>query len=383
MDRNFMDEVIEEARQFTEKEIRPFAGDFEQNEQVPRELINKMAKRKYLAAPFPEEYGGLGLDPLYYGYLTEEIGKGCASTRALMTVHTSLVGETLLKWGTKEQKERYLRPMASGEKIAAFALSEPEVGTDAGSVKTSYIKEGNKYILNGKKKWITFGNLADIFIIIASEGKNISAFIAERDFGGITTKPIKGMMAGRAAYIAEIEINNLEIPEENLLGKIGGGFTFICNTALDYGRYSVAWAATAVAGAAVEEMVTYARHRTQFDQKIYKFQTIREIIANATTKYLTSKALCINAGNLRIQGSDEKVFQTTLAKYYSSKIAMEVTTDAIQVFGGNGCTSEYPVERLFREAKIFEIIEGTSQIQQEIISRYALSNFYRKKAKAQ
>lgn len=381
MDKNQKDNIILEAKLFTEKEIRPFAGDFEREEKVPKELIKKMAERNYLAAPFPEEYGGLGLDPLYYGYLTEEIGKGCSSTRALLTVHTSLVGETLLKLGTKEQKEKYLKPMAKGELIAAFALSEPEVGTDAQSVKTSYKKEGNKYILNGSKKWISFGDIADIFIIMASEGKNVTAFIAERNFGGIKTKPIKGLMAGKAAHIAEIEINNLEIPEENVLGNVGGGFAFVGNTALDYGRYSIAWAATAVAGAALEEMVTYSRQRSQFDQKIYKFQTVREIIADATTKYLTSRALCIHAGNLRVEGSDESVMQTTIAKYYSSKIVMDVAKDAVQVFGGNGCTSEYPVERFFREAKIFEIIEGTSQVQQEIISRYALGKYYRRKPK--
>lgn len=381
MDKNIKDKIIEEARLFTEQEIRPYAGDFERQEYVPREIIQKLAQKKYLAAPFPEEYGGLGLDPLYYGYLTEEIGKGCASTRALLTVHTSLVGETLLKWGTKDQKERYLKPMSRGEIIAAFALSEPEIGTDAQSVKTSYKKEGNKYIINGRKKWISYGDIADVFIVIASQGKSVTAFIAERSFGGITSKPIKGLLSGRAAHIAEVEFTNVEIPEENVLGNPGGGFTFVGNTALDCGRYSIAWAATAIAGAALEEMVTYSRKRVQFDQKIYKFQTIREIIANAATKYLTARSLCINAGNLRTSGSDESVIQTTVAKYYSSKIVMEVTTDAVQIFGGNGCTSEYPVERLFREAKIFEIIEGTSQIQQEIISRYALSNFYRKVSK--
>lgn len=383
MEKDVKDRIIEEARLFTEKEIRPFAGDFERQEYVPRELIKKMADRKYLSAPFPEEYGGLGLDPLYYGFLTEEIGKGCSSTRALLTVHTSLVGETLLKLGTKEQKEKYLKPMARGELIAAFALSEPDIGTDAQGVKTSYRKEGNKYILNGRKKWISYGDIADIFIIIASQEKSITAFIAERKFGGIKTKPVKGLMAGRAAHIAEVELTDVEIPEENVLGKPGTGFTFVGNTALDYGRYSIAWAATAVAGAALQEMVTYSRQRTQFDQKIYKFQTVRGIIADATTKYLTSRALCINAGNLRAIGSDESAIQTTTAKYYSSKIVMQVAQDAVQIFGGNGCTSEYPVERLFREAKIFEIIEGTSQIQQEIISRYALSNYYRRKPKTE
>ncbi|MCU0290026.1 MAG: acyl-CoA dehydrogenase family protein, partial [Acidobacteria bacterium] len=194
--------IVDEARDFADREIRPFAGQFEANEAIPRELIDKMAQRGYLSATFPGEYGGLGLDPIYYGYLTEEIGKACASTRGLLTVHTSLAGEALLRWGNKEQKEKWLLPMAQGKKIACFALTEPEVGTDAKSVKTSYRKEGDKYIINGAKKWITYGDVADLFLTITTGEKGITAFIIERDMPGVKTTPIKGLMAGRASHIA-------------------------------------------------------------------------------------------------------------------------------------------------------------------------------------
>ncbi|HLP58466.1 MAG TPA: acyl-CoA dehydrogenase family protein [Candidatus Deferrimicrobium sp.] len=381
MDNASQQKIVDEAREFAGCEIRPFAAQFEANEAIPRELIDKMAQRGYLAASFPKEYGGLGLDPIYYGLLTEEIGKACASTRGLLTVHTSLAGEALLRWGNKEQKEKWLLPMAQGKKLACFALTEPEVGTDAKSVKTSYRKEGNKYIINGAKKWITFGDVADLFLTVTTGEKGITAFIIERDIPGVKTTPIKGLMAGRASHIAEIQFENVEVPAENIVGKEGSGFTYIVNTALDHGRYSIAWAGVAIAQEALEAMITYSRQRSQFGKKLYTHQLIQGIIGDAVTKIHAGRALCLRAGQLRKANDNSAVIETTIAKYFTSKIAMEVTIDAVQVHGGNGCYNQYPVERLFREAKVLEIIEGTSQVQQEIISSYGLRAYF-KPAKA-
>lgn len=369
--------IVEEAGEFADREIRPFAREFEEKEAIPRELIDKMAQKGYLGACFPGEYGGLDLDPVYYGYFTEEIGKACSSTRAILTVHTSLVGETLLRCGSEEQRKKWLPLVASGEKIGAFGLSEPEVGTDAKSVQTSYKKEGGKYIVNGTKKWITLGDIADFFIIIAKGEKGNSAFIVEREMEGVKTRPIKGLLAGRSDHIAYIELNNVEVPVENIVGKEGGGFTYVVNTALDYGRYSIAWGGIGLAREALEAMVSYSRKRSQFGQKIYQFQLIQGIIGDAVTKIHAGRALCLRAGELRKKGDAGAVMETTIAKYFTSKVAMEITTDAVQVHGGNGCCNVYPVERLFREAKILEIIEGTSQIQQGIISNYGLRQYNR------
>ncbi len=377
MDNASQQKIVDEARTFSDSEIRPFSTQFEIDEAIPRDLINKMAEKGYLAATFPEEFGGLGLDPVYYGLLSEEIGKACSSTRALLTVHTSLVAEAILRWGNPEQKERWLHPMAKGEKLACFGLTEPDVGTDAKSVKTNYRKEGNRFIVNGAKKWITFGDIADFILTIATGEKGITAFMVEREMAGVKTTPIKGLLASRAAHIAEIEFDNVEVPEENVLGRVGGGFTYIVNTALDHGRYSIAWAGIALAQAAVDEMVTYARQRSQFGKKIYNHQLIQGIIGDAVTKVHAGRALCLRAGELRKVNDNSAVIETTIAKYFTSKIAMEVTTDAVQVHGGNGCYNKYPVERFFREAKILEIIEGTSQVQQEIISSYGLRAYYR------
>lgn len=377
MDNDSQQKIVDEAREFADQEIRPFAGEFEANEAVPRELIDKMGQRGYLAASFPKEWGGLGLDPVYYGLFTEEIGKACASTRGLLTVHTSLVGEALLRWGNEDQKKKWVLPMARGEKIACFGLTEPEVGTDAKSVKTSYKKDGNKFIINGAKKWITFGNLADLFLVITTGEKGITAFMLEREMEGLKTTPIKGLLAGRAAHIAEIEFDNVAVPEENAVGRVGSGFIYIVNTSLDHGRYSIAWAGVATAQEALEAMVTYSRQRSQFGKKLYHHQLIQGIIGDAVTKVHAGRALCLRAGELRKVNDSAAVNETTIAKYYTSKIAMEVAMDAVQVHGGNGCYNKYPVERLFREAKILEIIEGTSQVQQEIISAYGLRAYYR------
>lgn len=377
MDNAAQQKIVDEAKAFADEHIRPFARDFEINEAVPRELIDKLAETGYLTPNFPHEYGGLGLDPVYYGLLNLEIGKACSSTRGLLTVHSSLVGETLLRWGSEEQKKKWIPAMVKGEKIGAFGLTEPEVGTDAKSVQTTYRKEGDKYILNGRKKWITFGNIADFILTITNGENGITAFIVERGMKGFKTTPIKGLLASRAAHIAEIEYDNVEVPEANRIGREGAGFTYVVSTALDHGRYSIAWAGQAIAEEAMEAMVTYSRKRSQFGKKLYSHQLIQGIIGDAVTKVHAGRALCLRAGELRKNGDNLAITETTIAKYFTSKIAMEIATDAVQVHGGNGCYNEYPVERLFREAKIMEIIEGTSQVQQEIISSFGLRAYYR------
>ena len=371
--------ILEEARAFAKNKIRPYASEFDEKEFLPKDFILKIAEKKYLAATFPEKYGGLALDPVYYGLFTEEIGKACCSTRTLITVHTSLVGETLLKCGNEEQKTKWLPLMASGERIGAFALSEPDVGSDARGIQTAYEKKGDRYFINGRKRWISFGDIADFFIVIAASSGRITAFIVERKFEGVKSRPIKGMLASRASHIAEIDFQNVAVPEGNMLGRIGNGFEYVVGTALDHGKYSIAWAGVAVAQGALEAMVSYARTRTQFGKKIHNFQLIQGMIADAETRTHAARALCLRAGEMRKKGDPGAIIETAIAKYFASKVAMRVATDAVQMHGGNGCWSAFPVERLFREAKIFEIIEGTSQIHQEMIAKYALRKYFIKR----
>jgi len=370
--------IVNEIRRFADEEIRPRAGEFDQNEKLPRDIITRMADKKLLLASLPEEYGGLGLDPVYYGFLTEEIGKACCSTVGLITVQSSLVGETLLKWGSAYLKDKWLPLMASGEKIGAFALSEPNIGSNAKAVQTNYKPKGDGFILNGRKKWISFGDIAGIFVVIASCDSERTAFVVEREVDGLKTSPMKGLLARRASHVAEIELNDVYVPKENIIGRPGIGFPYVVGTALDHGRYSIAWSGVAVAQEALDNMVTYSRNRKQFDKKICEFQLIQGIIADAVTKTHAARALCIRAGELRQQGDNNAITETTIAKYFASKVAMEVTTDAVQVHGGNGCSNSFPVERLFREAKVLEIIEGTSQIQQQLIAKYGLRQYRRR-----
>jgi alkylation response protein AidB-like acyl-CoA dehydrogenase len=368
-------DIIAEAREFADTEVRPFATEFDRTETLPRELIDKMAERKYLAASFPEEFGGLGLDPVNYGYFTEEIGKACCSTRSLITVHTSLVGESLLRWGSKEQKEKWIPAMAEGKKIGSFALSEPEIGSNARGVKTSYRKATDGFVISGKKKWISFAAIADFFIVVAADGEKVTAFIVERSAKGVTTKRIPGMLGCRAAYVSEIDLENVLVPPENMVGKEGSGFPYVVGTALDHGRYSIAWGGVAIAQSSLEAMINYSRRRTQFGKKIYEFQLVRGLIGDAVTKTHAARALCVKAGEMRQEGHQDAITETAIAKYFTSKVALEVASDAVQVHGGEGCSQNYPVERLFREAKILEIIEGTNQIQQEMLARFALRKY--------
>jgi alkylation response protein AidB-like acyl-CoA dehydrogenase len=367
--------VVDKAKEYADTHIRPRAVEFDEKGLLLRDLINKLADHGYLSASLSEKYGGLELDPIYYGHFTEAIGKACCSTRALITVQTSLLGETIQRWGTEKQKGRWLPTMARADKIGAFALTEPDVGTDARSVNTKYKKTSRGYYINGHKKWISFGQIADFFLVIASCDAQISSFILDRHLKGVKIIPIKGMLASRASHIAEIKLENVEVPQDNILGREGTAFDYIVTTALDHGRYSIAWAGVAVAQEALEEMVTYSRKRTQFNKKLHEFQLIRGMIADAATRTSAARAVCLNAGQMRKERHQDAIVETLIAKYFASQVANAVARDALQVHGARGCSNIYPVERLFRESKLLEIIEGTSQIHQEIIAKYALRKY--------
>lgn len=369
-------EVVQ-ASIFADEEVRPRAKEADQKGTLSRDLITKMAEKKYLLVSLPEQHGGLGLDPVHYGLLTEEIGKACSNARSLITIQSSLVGEVLLKWGSEKQKEELLPMVASGRKLGAFALTEPEVGTNARGVQTVYCETDRGFVLNGNKKWTSFGEIADFFIVIAKKEALVSAFLVDRNAEGVTVKAIEGLLAGRASHIAEIVLEDVTVPSSSMIGKAGAGFPYVVGTALDHGRYSIAWGSVAIAQACIDAMVVYARRRKQFDKRICEFQLVQGMIGDAVTKTHAARALCIKAGEMRRDRNSQAIIETTIAKYFASKVAMEVAVDAVQVHGGNGCADAHPVERLFREAKLMEIIEGTSQIQQQMIAKYGLREYFK------
>ena len=358
-----------EFRAFVNEEIIPDANRCDREQNTPVQLIQKLAQREYLGAVIPKAQGGSNMDAIAFGLLNEEIGRGCSSLRSLLTVH-SMVARAICKWGSKHQKEYWLPKLATGEAIAAFALSEPNVGSDAKSVETTATISGDSYVLNGQKKWITYGQIADIFLVFAQCEGQSAAFLVEKDSPGLSIKPISGMLGVRASMLAELHLNNCRIPQENLVGRLGFGFSYVASSALDYGRYSVAWGCVGVAQACLEACLRYTSQRKQFGVYLKEHQLIRQMIAEMIVNIKAARLLCYQAGYLKDIGDPRAFTETSIAKYFAAKILTNVANDAVQIHGANGCSSEYPVERYWRDAKIMEIIEGSTQIQQISIADY-------------
>ncbi|MEM1319013.1 MAG: acyl-CoA dehydrogenase family protein [Bacteroidota bacterium] len=358
---------------FTSEHIKPYVEVYDREEHLPEELLRNLAAQGYLGATLPEQYGGQGWDQSTYAVLLEEMGKACSSCRSLLTVHLSLVAETILRWGTKEQKAYWLPALARGEKVAAFCLTEAGAGSDAKSLQASYRKVGNQYFITGHKRWTTFGQRADVYLFFAREGDKISAFLVERDRPGLSVQPIKGILGTRATMLGEVRLDNCAIPATHLLGKEGLGFFQIVQTALDNGRFSVALGSLGIARACLEDSVAYVKSRQQFGQYLKAFQLIKQKIANMITDIKAAELLCYNAARMRDEKHPEAVIQTSIAKYHASRTAFQAATEAVQIHGALGCHQELPIQRYFRDAKIMEIIEGSSEIQQVLIADYGIT----------
>ncbi|MBD2453053.1 acyl-CoA dehydrogenase family protein [Nostoc sp. FACHB-87] len=363
-----------EFRAFVNQEICPDAGKWDRQEFTPPELIKKIAQRGFLGAILPQEYGGQAMDMITYGILNEEIGRGCSSIRSLLTVH-NMVAHAVCKWGNKSQKEYWLPKLASGEIIAAFALSEPNVGSDAKSVETTAALVGDAYVLNGQKKWITYGQIADIYLVFAQcEGKP-TAFLVEKNSPGFTVKPMSGILGVRASMSAELYFHNCQIPRENLVGRLGFGFAYIAASALDYGRYSVAAGCVGIAQACLEACIKYTNERKQFGVYLKEHQLIRQKITQMIANTKAARLLCYQAGYLKDINDPNSIIETSIAKYFASTVATKIANDAVQLHGGNGCSNEYPVERYLRDSKIMEIIEGSTQIQEITIAESGYQDY--------
>ncbi|MBD2183508.1 acyl-CoA dehydrogenase family protein [Planktothrix sp. FACHB-1355] len=361
-------------RAFVDAEIVPLANQCDREEHTPIQLIENLAKKGYLGAIIPKDFGGSGMDAIAYGLLNEEIGRGCSSLRSLLTVH-NMVSHAILKWGNKQQKEYWLPKLATGEVIAAFALSEANVGSDAKSIETTATLDGDTYLLNGQKKWITYGQIADIFLVFAQCDGKPSAFLVEKNSPGLAIKPIFGMMGVKASMLAELHLDNCQIPAENIVGKPGFGFSYIAASALDYGRYSVAWGCVGIAQACLEASLQYTSQRKQFGVYLKEHQLIRQMITEMTANLKAARLLCYQAGYLKDTRDPKAILETSIAKYFASTIATKAANDAVQIHGANGCSSDYPVQRYLRDAKIMEIIEGSTQIQQITIADHAYQEY--------
>ncbi len=362
-------------RSFVKDNITPFADEWDRTENLPGEAIDKLVKSNFLGATVQKEYGGQGMDIYTFGLLCEELGKGSISLISLLTVH-GMVCQSIARWGTETQKKNWLTKLANGQILASFALSEPNVGSDPKSVETiAEPKSNGKFILNGKKKWISCGLIANLYLVFAKCNGGPTAFLLERSNPGLTVKPIKNMYGFRSAMLAELELNNCEVSEEDIVGKIGFGFSYVANTALDYGRYCVAWGCVGLGQACLDASLEYASTRMQFGVALRKHQLISQMIADMATEVRAARALCLQAAYLKSINEPDLIMETSIAKYFASKMAVKAANDAVQIHGANGCCDEFPVQRYLRDAKVTEIIEGSSQIQQLIISQYAYQRF--------
>ena len=362
-------------KEFAEKEVAPIAQEVDETEAFPEETCAKMAKAGFFGIPIPKEYGGQGCDILTYAMCVEELAKACGTTAVIISAHTSLCMDPIMTFGTEEQKRKYIPDLASGRKIGAFGLTEPGAGTDAQGQTTKAVLDGDEWVLNGSKCFITNGKYADVYIIIAVTGKvekkgkvrkEISAFIVEKGTPGFTfgTKEKKMGIRGSATY--ELVFTDCRIPKENLLGQQGKGFNIAMHT-LDGGRIGIASQALGLAEGALDKTVAYVKERKQFGRSLSQFQNTQFQLADMATKCQAAQLLVYKAAVAKDTQPSYGV-EAAMAKLYAAETAMEVTTKAVQLHGGYGYMRDYDVERMMRDAKITEIYEGTSEVQRMVIS---------------
>ena len=369
------EDILDLVREFATNEVLPRAAQIDEKAEFPADLVSKMGELGLMGVPFPEEYGGAGQSYVVFARIVEELCRACASTGLIMDVNISLCGEPIMVFGSEEQKQKYLVPLATGEKLGALAMTEPEAGSDAASIKTSADRRNDHYLLNGRKIFITNGEVADTYVVTAVTDRDkgtsgITDFIVEKEMPGVSFATHYDKMGIRGAPTTDVVLENVEVPVDNVLGGEGNGFKVTMDT-LDAGRIGIAAQAVGIARAALEDATDYARTRRQFGATISTFQGLQFMLADMATQVHASRALMLRAAYLR----DQEIAcarESSMAKLFAGDTAMQVTTDAVQIFGGYGYMQEYPVERHMRDAKITQIYEGTQQIQRVVIARQVI-----------
>ncbi len=364
-------DILDMVHEFAVNEVKPLAAEIDKTEEFPMENVKKMAEMGLLGIPFPEEYGGAGMDTLAYIQTVEELSKYCGTTGVIVSAHTSLCCTPIYQFGTEEQKQKYLPKLCSGEWIGAFALTEANAGTDASGQKTVAVDKGDHWVLNGSKIFITNAGVADVFFVLAmtdkSQGtKGISAFIVEKGFPGFSIGKLEDKMGIRASSTCELIFEDCIVPKENLVGEPGKGFKYAMMT-LDGGRVGIAAQALGIAEGAIEETVKYVQERTQFGRRISQFQNTQFELAQMQANTEAAKLLVYQAACAK---DDHETFshKAAMAKLVASRNASDVTRRCLQLYGGYGYTKDYPIERMMRDAKITEIYEGTSEVQMMVIA---------------
>jgi len=366
--------IQETAREFVDKEIVPRVRENDRAARFDLELARRLGEMGYLGAPVAEEYGGKGLDYTSYGLIVEEIGRGDSSARTVVSVQTSLVCGSIERWGTEEQKRRWLPKLCAGEAFGCFGLTEPDAGSDPSAIRTRAEHKDGGWRISGQKMWISLGNVAEVALIFAQTDpekghRGIACFLVPTDNPGYSAQEIHGKLGLRASDTAQIGLDDIEVAEDALLGEVGDGFK-VAMTALDAGRYSVAAGCVGICEGCVTASVDYAKERRQFGVPIASFQLVQEMIADMILRRDAARLLVRRAGLLKDQGKPNTA-ETSIAKLYATEAAVECANLAIQVHGGSGYVDDYPVERYLRDARVTTLYEGTSQIHKLIIGRAA------------
>jgi butyryl-CoA dehydrogenase len=369
------EDILAVVRDFARNEVLPRAAEIDEKAHYPTDLVAQMAQLGLMGTPFPEQYGGAAQSYVLFALTVEEICRACASTGLIMDVNISLCGEPILMFGTDEQKARFLTPLATGEKLGALAMTEPEAGSDAASITTSAVCRDDHYVLNGRKIFITNGEVADTYVVTAKTDKSqgaagITDFIVEKSMPGVSFTTHYEKMGIRGAPTTDVVLEDVEVPVENVLGGEGNGFKVTMDT-LDAGRIGIAAQAVGIARAALEDAVAYARERRQFGKPIGQIGAVETLLADMATQIQAARVLMLRAAFLRDKGIP-CARESSMAKLFAGDTAMRVTTDAVQVYGGYGYMREYPAERHMRDAKITQIYEGTQQIQRVVVARQVL-----------
>ena len=367
-------EIRKLAKDFADREIAPGARERDRTETFPKDVLAKMAPLGLLGGPVPEKYGGIGIDYVSHALVTEEVGRADSSVRTTLSVQISLVEMTILKFGTEEQKQKWLPGLCRGELIGCFGLTEPEVGSDATKIRTSAKRDGNAWIIRGRKMWISNGSVSNLALVFAQadppkEHKGITAFVLERGLQKYGSQGLHGKLGLRSSDSSELILDDVRVPDANRLGQIGDGFK-IAMAALDSGRYSVAAGAVGVAQASIDASIAYATTRKAFGKLIAGHQLVQEMIADMVVETEAARLLVWRAGPLKDKGLPN-TRETSIAKLYASEMAQRAADNAIQIHGGYGFSDEFPVERYWRDARVNRLYEGTTQIQKLIVGRFA------------
>ncbi len=365
--------VRNSIREFAQNEIAPLAREYDEEEKFPRKQLDGLAELGLLGMIIPEQYGGAGFDSVSYALALEEIAKADASVAVIVSVTNSVCCYPILSWGTEAQKQKYLVPLAKGEMLGAFCLSEPQAGSDASNVKTRAVENGDFYILNGTKSWVTNGGEAGVYLVMAATGENngrkeISAFLIEGETEGLAVSSVEHKMGQRASKTTEMSLTDVKVPKENLLGEVGNGLK-VAFSSLDNGRIGIASLSVGIAQAALEEATNYAKERRAFGQPIAEFQAIQFKLSDMATNTEAARLLTLRAAAMKDANHKQTGIYASMAKLYASENANKVCADAIQIHGGYGYSRHYNVEKFYRDARITTIYEGTSEIQRIVISR--------------